>query len=724
MQAKEGDSQKKAAHLHINSKDDQDADVLSLLLFVFLSILLIFIVICTDLYAGVFEYRNIGGSKENSHARALSVASTSTLPSMASTSTLPSSTSQSDSFTSRQFSKESPVIEPSPVTEPSPGDFSECKQVQVGGSCCPATGMDLLLLLDSSSSVPEWDYRDFARQLAKDIAKFPPNTRLGILLFASLTEIVFNFDTPRHEWAEKIKNIRLMAGATWTHRALSEGYANFIKKFPSENEKRVILITDGSPSLSQEPCTLNPTKNSTRRFRKTDMGKFYKDHNVELRVITIGDNLAEFQSLECLGKTTRIDDWESDALNPALIDVVLDQFLPGLRNESSLNQCLNSRSTPYDGLYQFDGSEVGGKPSFVNENDMITKLEGSQYVFQDPINDLDEMKLDGEKWNLNGEIVDPRICCIHQTNPPTQTPTTAAEACADIPDPNDDEFIIHQTFKTSDREQWPEVWPYFYDTWTVMHPKWRHFFWTDKLNRKLVRCYYPSFMKKYQKANMQIKRADMIRWVYLWVYGGLYVDMDYLPLKSHEHFLKFMDEQNADILLSYEKKYGTAMEWALAKKKQHPLWTHCIEMNEPNKLYSPEIATGPAFMKKCVNTFGKRQEAHSIDPGLLKGTTVYILEENYVSILSWYTYAESTECKQIQELPSNWFRKHFDSSECYAWLMKNNAYALTTYSASWHLHDISQRRKKTGLTDEEWQILKEEERRRLQGYIGTKFIGE
>jgi len=182
-----------------------------------------------------------------------------------------------------------------------------------------------------------------------------------------------------------------------------------------------------------------------------------------------------------------------------------------------------------------------------------------------------------------------------------------------------------------------------------------------------------------------------------------------------------MDEQNADILMSHEKKYGTAMEWALAKKKQHPFWRHCMEMNEPNKLYSPEIATGPAFMKKCLNTFGKRQESHSIDPGLLKGTTVYILEENYVSILSWYTYAESEECKQIQELPSNWFRKHFDSSECYAWLMKNNAYALTTYSASWHLHDISQRRKKTGLTDEEWQRLKEEERRRLQG---TKSIGE
>ena len=59
-----------------------------------------------------------------------------------------------------------------------------------------------------------------------------------------------------------------------------------------------------------------------------------------------------------------------------------------------------------------------------------------------------------------------------------------------------------------------------------------------------------------------------------------------------------------------------------------------MDMNEPNKLYSPEIATGPAFMKKCLNTFGKRQESHSIDPGLLKGTTVYILEESYVSIVT------------------------------------------------------------------------------------------
>ena len=65
----------------------------------------------------------------------------------------------------------------------------------------------------------------------------------------------------------------------------------------------------------------------------------------------------------------------------------------------------------------------------------------------------------------------------------------------------------------------------------------------------------------------------MIRWVYLWVYGGLYADMDYLPLKSHEYFLKFMDEQNADILMSHEKKYGTG---ALFLKLLRDTFWYCV----------------------------------------------------------------------------------------------------------------------------------------------------
>ena len=46
------------------------------------------------------------------------------------------------------------------------------------------------------------------------------------------------------------------------------------------------------------------------------------------------------------------------------------------------------------------------------------------------------------------------------------------------------------------------------------------------------------------------------RFVYLYVYGGLYADMDYLPVENHQPLIDFMKENEVNILLSNEQHHS------------------------------------------------------------------------------------------------------------------------------------------------------------------------
>ena len=94
--------------------------------------------------------------------------------------------------------------------------------------------------------------------------------------------------------------------------------------------------------------------------------------------------------------------------------------------------------------------------------------------------------------------------------------------------------IIHQTWKDDDI---PVHFQPFCETWKEKHPDWRYILWTDLSAREFVVNYYPHLIKIYDGYEFNIQRADVIRYLVLDCFGGLYVDLDFECLKNTEPLL-------------------------------------------------------------------------------------------------------------------------------------------------------------------------------------------
>ncbi len=109
---------------------------------------------------------------------------------------------------------------------------------------------------------------------------------------------------------------------------------------------------------------------------------------------------------------------------------------------------------------------------------------------------------------------------------------------------------IFQTWKS--KTEIPANMKYWSQTWKTYHPSYTYELWDDSDNRAFVEKEFPWFLKTYDSYDREIKRADAIRYMYLYKYGGIYADMDFECLKSLEPVLK-EKAQSCDILLGSMK---------------------------------------------------------------------------------------------------------------------------------------------------------------------------
>lgn len=67
--------------------------------------------------------------------------------------------------------------------------------------------------------------------------------------------------------------------------------------------------------------------------------------------------------------------------------------------------------------------------------------------------------------------------------------------------------------------------------WKELHPNWEYHFTTDEDNRNYVELYFPQYLNTYDNLPYPIQRADMIRYMYLYNMGGVYSDLDIIPIR-------------------------------------------------------------------------------------------------------------------------------------------------------------------------------------------------
>ena len=77
--------------------------------------------------------------------------------------------------------------------------------------------------------------------------------------------------------------------------------------------------------------------------------------------------------------------------------------------------------------------------------------------------------------------------------------------------------LLHQSWSSTDL-------PVKFERWSAtcrnQHPDWEWVLWTDEDNEELVRKHFPWLLKTYQGLPGTIYRADLVRNLYMYMFGG------------------------------------------------------------------------------------------------------------------------------------------------------------------------------------------------------------
>ena len=162
--------------------------------------------------------------------------------------------------------------------------------------------------------------------------------------------------------------------------------------------------------------------------------------------------------------------------------------------------------------------------------------------------------------------------------------------------------IIMQTWKN---RKIPKKWLSSVESIKEYMPTWEHVIMTDEDNRKFVKTHFPKFLPYYDKFPHPIQRADAIRVCWLYIKGGIYMDLDIEILKPLDPlFTKSFDIcfVNSGNCSSYTTNSFMACQ------PKHPIWLEYIEkMKQPtskwamDKHFTVMTTTGPMALTDILH---------------------------------------------------------------------------------------------------------------------------
>lgn len=114
--------------------------------------------------------------------------------------------------------------------------------------------------------------------------------------------------------------------------------------------------------------------------------------------------------------------------------------------------------------------------------------------------------------------------------------------------------------------------------------------------------YSGSIVECYDKLNILVAKTDLWRYLYLYVHGGVYLDMDSALVKP----LSTMIDDSDEAVVTKESILDLYVQWALVFNKGHPILKRVIELivdniqtnRFPNDIHK---MTGPTVFTQAVN---------------------------------------------------------------------------------------------------------------------------
>ena len=162
--------------------------------------------------------------------------------------------------------------------------------------------------------------------------------------------------------------------------------------------------------------------------------------------------------------------------------------------------------------------------------------------------------------------------------------------------------IIHQT-APSDKSKWDPMWFKCQETWRKKFPDWEYKMWTDEDLDNLVKKHFKWFYPTYSGYDKTIKRVDSARYIILYLYGGIYADMDYECFENFEDVIKQGKVSIAESKFINNSIFRESHQNALMiSPALHPFWINVFKNLEIYKDFDNVIfSTGPHIITKTIS---------------------------------------------------------------------------------------------------------------------------
>tara|TARA_Y100000389_G_scaffold23053_1_gene19690 strand:- start:2204 stop:2974 length:771 start_codon:yes stop_codon:yes gene_type:complete len=167
--------------------------------------------------------------------------------------------------------------------------------------------------------------------------------------------------------------------------------------------------------------------------------------------------------------------------------------------------------------------------------------------------------------------------------------------------------IIHQTWKTMDLNKEQQI---VSDSWKNMYKGYEYILWTDESIENFVHTNFYWYLPTWNRLDPFIKKIDCIRYMWMYVYGGIYSDIDMKCLKHFDfehkdyHGAAFIPATNTRV--NWRKDANTASPALLASYPRHDFWLHMLEYISQNYERPVLKATGPCGLGNSLVSYMKK----------------------------------------------------------------------------------------------------------------------
>jgi mannosyltransferase OCH1-like enzyme len=154
-------------------------------------------------------------------------------------------------------------------------------------------------------------------------------------------------------------------------------------------------------------------------------------------------------------------------------------------------------------------------------------------------------------------------------------------------------------------EEIPNIFLEYRQMWLDRFPNYKHIFHRNNDLRDLIQDYYNEYLELYDSFELNIERIDFFRCAMLHHYGGIYIDLDVLPLREFENLLELncvvLGFEPEEHMKHWNHKHQIIGNAFMISPPKDPFWLNLMKYIKKNYLKGrgPVHNTGPI----CLSNF-------------------------------------------------------------------------------------------------------------------------